>query len=239
MASTPEPLFSRVERRFWRVLAPRWAHQPLSGEDAARNGGRWNPKGVPALYLSGELTTAVAEYEQDIGIRPGTFCAYDVKVERILDLTSADVLELLGIDPADRHAAWKTILLVERRVPAGLAYRRGSDWPGWQWRAGSVGSTHGRNEPGALEVERCARAVGRRDRSAYGPAARSDVVAVERREAQRDQSGGPFLVSQRCSSSLPVSASVNSSKTGAVRSTPSATRTEPRWRPNKDPTRAS
>jgi len=119
MASTPEPLFSRVERRFWRVLAPRWAHQPLSGEDAARNGGRWNPKGVPALYLSGELTTAVAEYEQDIGIRPGTFCAYDVKVERILDLTSADVLELLGIDPADRHAAWKTILLVERRVPPG------------------------------------------------------------------------------------------------------------------------
>jgi RES domain-containing protein len=100
-------------------LAPRWAHQPLSGDGAARNGGRWNPKGIPALYLSADLTTAVAEYEQDIGIRPGTFCAYDVRVDGVLDLTSPDVPRPLGIDPAKRYAPWKTILLVRRRVPPG------------------------------------------------------------------------------------------------------------------------
>jgi RES domain-containing protein len=101
------------------VLTPRWAHRPLSGEGAARNGGRWNAKGTPALYLSAELTTAVAEYEQDIGIRPGTFCAYDVNVDGVLDLTSDAVLGSLGIDPAERFAPWKTILLVERRMPPG------------------------------------------------------------------------------------------------------------------------
>jgi RES domain-containing protein len=116
MASTPDP---PVKRRFWRVLTPRWTHQPLSGEGAARNGGRWNPKGMPALYLSAELTTAVAEYEQDIGIRPGTFRAYDVNVDRILDLTSADVLRSLDIDPIERFAPWKTISLLDHGVPPG------------------------------------------------------------------------------------------------------------------------
>jgi RES domain-containing protein len=119
MESTPDPPFLGVNRRFWRVLTPRWAHQPLSSEGAARNGGRWNPKGTPALYLSAELTTAVAEYEQDIGIRPGTFCAYDARVDFILDLTSTDVLQSLGIDPHDRYAPWKTILLIDRSVPPG------------------------------------------------------------------------------------------------------------------------
>jgi RES domain-containing protein len=119
MASTPDPPFLNINRRFWRVLTPRWAHQPLSGEGAGRNGGRWNPKGTPALYLSAELTTAVAEYEQDIGIRPGTFCAYDVTVDRALDLTSVDVLKLLGVEPAARYAPWKAIHLAQRRVPPG------------------------------------------------------------------------------------------------------------------------
>ncbi len=101
------------------MLTPRWAHQPLSGDGAARHGGRWNAKGTPALYLSAELTTAVAEYEQDIGIRPGTFCAYDVNVKGVLDLTSGEVVASRGIDPAERFVPWKTILLVERRVPPG------------------------------------------------------------------------------------------------------------------------
>ena len=117
MASTPDPRFQARDRRFWRVLAPLWADRPLSREGAARHGGRWNPKGTPALYLSAELTTAVAEYEQDIGIRPGTFRAYNVNVDRILDLTSADVLASLGLDPAERYAPWNIMLLVERREP--------------------------------------------------------------------------------------------------------------------------
>ena len=88
-------------------------------KSTARYGGRWHARGIPALYLSADLTTAAAEYKQEIGIRPGTFRAYDVRVDEVVDLTSVDVLATLGIDPAERYAAWKTILLVERSVPPG------------------------------------------------------------------------------------------------------------------------
>jgi RES domain-containing protein len=110
-----------VRARFWRVLAPRWAHDPLSGAGAARYGGRWNPRDVPALYMSAELTTAVAEYEQDLGIRPGTFCAYDVDVAGVLDLRQADMLNACEIDRSVSFAPWKTMLLVDGREPPAWA----------------------------------------------------------------------------------------------------------------------
>jgi RES domain-containing protein len=99
------------------VLSPRWAHEPLSGAGAALYGGRWNPKGVPALYMSAEFTTAVAEYQQDLGARPGTFCAYDVVADDVLDLRDAAVLAVHAIDPAERFCAWKAILLIHHRRP--------------------------------------------------------------------------------------------------------------------------
>ncbi len=67
--------------------------------------------------MSAELITAVAEYEQDLGIRPGTFCAYDVDVADVLDLRQSDVLAACGIDGAARLAPWKTALLIEGRTP--------------------------------------------------------------------------------------------------------------------------
>jgi hypothetical protein len=66
------------------MLAPKWAHEPLSGAGAATRGGRHNEAGMPALYMSGQFATAVAEYEQDLGIRPGTLCAYDADVTGVL-----------------------------------------------------------------------------------------------------------------------------------------------------------
>ena len=70
--------------------------------------------------MSVDLATAVAEYEQELGIRPGTFCAYDVDTAGILDLCQPEVLVATGIEPELRFAAWKTTLLIEqRRPPAG------------------------------------------------------------------------------------------------------------------------
>ena len=107
----------RVRRRCWRVLAPRWAAEPLSGAGAARHGGRFNEPGTPALYVSEDLMTAVAEYEQDLGIRPGTFCAYEVDVDGIVDLTDPTVREGLGTTPGDIACPWKEIALVRRQRP--------------------------------------------------------------------------------------------------------------------------
>ena len=67
--------------------------------------------------MSVELTAAVAQYEQDLGIRSGTFCAYDVVADDVLDLRDGTVLAACSIDPADRLCAWKAIWLIHHRRP--------------------------------------------------------------------------------------------------------------------------
>lgn len=99
------------------MLAPKWAFQPLSGAGAARHGGRFNQPGTAALYLSEDYITAISEYEQELGIRPGTLCAYDVDVNGIVDLTDPQVQELCVITPSVLTCAWKQIWLVQKQQP--------------------------------------------------------------------------------------------------------------------------
>jgi RES domain-containing protein len=103
--------------RVWRILSPRWAHSPLSGDGAARNGGRWNRPGQPALYMSEQIETAFAEYQQELGVRPGTFVAHDVEAT-LVDLTRPDVLEAVGAAKAELLSPWKSVAWVEGRTPA-------------------------------------------------------------------------------------------------------------------------
>lgn len=74
---------------------------------------------MPALYMSADLATAVAEYEQELGIRPGTFCAYDVDIAGVLDLCDPAVLAAAGNDPDARFEPWKSTLLVRGQRPRG------------------------------------------------------------------------------------------------------------------------
>jgi RES domain-containing protein len=106
-----------ISQRCWRILAPKWAHDPLSGVGAARFGGRFNPKGVPALHTSESIDTAFAEYQQDLLVRPGTFCAYQLDVLGIVDLCNAQVCKAFSVDRATLLSPWKEILLVEKRFP--------------------------------------------------------------------------------------------------------------------------
>jgi RES domain-containing protein len=99
------------------MLSPRWASDPLSGAGAARHGGRFNAPGRKALYVSADFVTAVAEYEQELGIRPGVLCAYDVDVRGIVDLTSLDVRTRLSVDEVVLRIPWKHLALVEQRRP--------------------------------------------------------------------------------------------------------------------------
>jgi RES domain-containing protein len=72
---------------------------------------------MPALYMSDDFTTAISEYEQDLGIRPGTLCAYDVDVFGVVDLCDGGSLARYDIDPLHLHGAWKEIALVHHRRP--------------------------------------------------------------------------------------------------------------------------
>ena len=67
--------------------------------------------------MSADLTTAIAEYQQELGVRPGTFCAYDVSVAGVADLCDDAIRAAWGVDKASLLAAWKSILLVQRRRP--------------------------------------------------------------------------------------------------------------------------
>lgn len=118
MRSASSPTIS-VARRYWRMLAPKWAHAPLSGAGAAVRGGRYNQVARPALYMSEDFVTAIAEYEQDLGIRPGTLCAYEVESDRIVDLTDLHTRTALGFDDVALHAQWKQLVFIEKREPPG------------------------------------------------------------------------------------------------------------------------
>lgn len=75
----------------FRAHNPRWAWQPLSGEGAARAGGRFNRPGTPALYLSLDEATSAAEYRQDNDLtEPYLLVAYLADLPDLVDLRLLD-----------------------------------------------------------------------------------------------------------------------------------------------------
>ena len=45
----------------YRIVAPRWAHEAISGEGARKFGGRWNSPGREMTYLGGSRALAALE----------------------------------------------------------------------------------------------------------------------------------------------------------------------------------
>jgi RES domain-containing protein len=99
---------TRLDAAAYRVHTPRWAHAPLSGAGAARAGGRANRPGVPALYLSLELETALAEYQQlSILMPPGLMVSYILDLGPLVDLRDG----VAGWDPLwhDFYCDWRAL----------------------------------------------------------------------------------------------------------------------------------
>lgn len=86
--------------RIYRALNPIYAREPLSGHGAARYGGRFNPKGVPALYTSLTIMTAIREANQAGSLRPTIIVSYDADFDKIFDTRDEDALEQFGINSA-------------------------------------------------------------------------------------------------------------------------------------------
>jgi RES domain-containing protein len=94
----------------WRAFVPRWAYLPLSGEGAARFGGRWNPVGAPTIYAARELSTAWAEYNQGFVQHPALIAQFDLRDARLVNLMDPAVLAAHDIDSAIHGCEWRDAL---------------------------------------------------------------------------------------------------------------------------------
>jgi len=101
----------RFQGTCWRAHNPSWAFTPLSGDGAALHGGRFNAKGVKALYLSLDFSTAILEANQGFAhkIDPCTLCTYEVDCEDIADLRDSAGRNLHAVAPAEMQCAWLAI----------------------------------------------------------------------------------------------------------------------------------
>lgn len=77
----------------YRALNPVWARDPLSGEGARRFGGRFNPRGTPALYMALSIMAAVREANQIGTLQPTTLVSYDADIDPVFDATDMAALD--------------------------------------------------------------------------------------------------------------------------------------------------
>jgi len=123
----------RLQGVAYRAHNPKWSWSPLSGDGARVHGGRFNPKGIAALYLSLDWPTAIIEAAQGFAYRlpPLTIVSYDVDCEDIADLTSAEGRARHRVSSKAMACAWRLLAeagapvpswrIAERLIDAGLA----------------------------------------------------------------------------------------------------------------------
>lgn len=86
--------------KLYRALNPVYAREPLSGRGAELYGGRFNPKGMPALYASLSVMTALREANQVGNLQPTTLVSYDAEIDGIFDCRDEPALKAEGMTAA-------------------------------------------------------------------------------------------------------------------------------------------
>jgi RES domain-containing protein len=102
----------------YRALNPVYAREPLSGRGAALHGGRFNAKGVPALYTALDPATALREANQVGTLQPTVLVSYRADIGPIFDTRDMDALDRYDLSP--QHLAdpgWRTRMLDSHPVP--------------------------------------------------------------------------------------------------------------------------
>lgn len=111
-------LAGRYEGELYRAVNPVYARDPLSGYGAQNYGGRFNPKGTPALYLALEPMTALREANQVGSLQPTVLVAYRADLYPIFD--TRDVSELIAQGISSEALAdprWRSAMLDGDPVP--------------------------------------------------------------------------------------------------------------------------
>lgn len=143
----------------WRAFVPRWAHLPLSGEGAARFGGRWNPVGAPTIYAARELSTAWAEHNQGFVQHPALIAQLELRGAKLADLTDVAALEVSGLDESIHQIEWRATVDADQ-VPPTYTLRDkllndgwdGVIYPSFMSRGGTCVALWRWNEAGGPEL---------------------------------------------------------------------------------------
>jgi RES domain-containing protein len=93
MTTLPAPLGGGSELLVWRL--DRRAHAATwdSGEGAFREGGRWNSKGVRAVYCSIDPATATLEVAVHVGFKVLDTVPYVITAARISDIARVHIVQ--------------------------------------------------------------------------------------------------------------------------------------------------
>ena len=109
----------------YRALNPIRAREPLSGIGAQLHGGRFNPKGIPALYTAMSVMTAIREANQIGTLQPTTLVAYEADLTPVFDATDGNALAEYDITPSDLAADdWRIRMQEEGKAPTQILAER-------------------------------------------------------------------------------------------------------------------
>lgn len=134
----------RYDGKLYRALNPLYAREPLSGRGAALHGGRFNPRGVPALYTSLSVMTALREANQVGNLQPTTLVSYDAEIDNISDSRDAAALAAEGMDAAAlADTTWRDQMKKSGEAKTQVFARRliGAGYNGLFVRSFAAGST--------------------------------------------------------------------------------------------------
>ena len=108
----------RFHGKLYRALNPRYARDPLSGRGAELYGGRFNPKGVPAIYTALSIITAVREANQVGALQPTTLVSYEANIEKVFDTRDAEALASFATDAATlADPGWRNRMIADGKAP--------------------------------------------------------------------------------------------------------------------------
>lgn len=108
----------RYKGALYRALNPVYAREPLSGRGAELYGGRFNSKGIPALYTALDATTALREANQAGSLQPTVLVSYRADLGPIFDTRDARGRDRYAMTvEALADPGWRSAMLDGRPVP--------------------------------------------------------------------------------------------------------------------------
>lgn len=108
----------RYSGPLYRALNPVYARAPLSGRGAELHGGRFNPKGMAALYTALDPATALREANQAGSLQPTVLVSYRADISPIFDTRNATDLARHKLSPVVlADPGWRAKMLGGQVVP--------------------------------------------------------------------------------------------------------------------------